>query len=84
MCGGASESNFGCKASLLLLLLLKCAKATLRTCCMVAGSACESVKKTGSDYSDGGCGAANVDVADNRLLLHIVGSDSKVPNNGQL
>ena len=50
---------------------------------MVAGSACEGVKKTRSDDSDGGSGAASVDVADSRLLLRKVGPDSKVPNDRQ-
>lgn len=50
---------------------------------MVAGSACEGVKKTRSDDSDSGSGAASVDVADSRLLLRKVGPDSKVPNDRQ-
>ena len=50
---------------------------------MVARSACEGVKKTRSDDSDGGSGAASVDVANSCLLLRKVGSDSKVPNDEQ-
>jgi hypothetical protein len=84
MWGGASERDIvigDAVVMLLLQLLLKWAIATLRTCSMVAGSACEGVKKTGSDDSDGGSGAASVDVADSRLLLRKVGPDSKVPND---
>ena len=50
---------------------------------MAARNAREGVKKIRCDDSDGSSGAESVDVAHTRLLLREVGSNSKVPNDGQ-